>query len=125
MAFFQAKSLNASLATDFAVMATNAEDKARFKAEQEREDKERADIQAEAQKLQAESRELGQRSEAKLRPPERFALALTFLQISIALAAITVLTRRTWLLWGAAQSGRACRGRWRWRSQRGWPIYAP
>jgi hypothetical protein len=103
-AFFQAKSLKASLATDFAVVAANVEDKARFKAQQEREDKERADIQAEAQKLQAESRELGQKSEAKLRPHERLALALTVLQISIALAAITVLTRRTWLLWGAIAS---------------------
>jgi len=28
--------------------------------------------------------------------------ALSFLQIGIALAAITVLTRRRWLLWGAA-----------------------
>ena len=103
-AFFQAKSLKAQLAADFAVVAVNAEDKARFKAEQEREDKERAGIQAEAKKLQAESREFGEKSEAKLRPHERLALALTFLQIAIALAAITVLTRRTWLLGGAIVS---------------------
>jgi hypothetical protein len=31
-------------------------------------------------------------------------LALTFIQIAIALAAITVLTRRKWLLWGAVAS---------------------
>ena len=103
-AFFQAKSLKAHLAGDFAVMAPTAEDRSRFKAEQEREDKERADIQVEAKKLQAESRELGEKSEAKLRPHERLAMALTFLQIAIALAAITVLTRRTWLLWAAIAS---------------------
>ena len=103
-AFFQAKSLKAQLAADFAVVSTSAEDKARFNAEQKREDKERADVQLEARKLQAESRELGERSGTKLRPHERLALALTVLQIAIALAAITVLTRRTWLLWGAVAS---------------------
>ena len=44
---------------------------------------------------------LGQESEAKLRPHERLALALSALQIAIALAAITVLTKRKWLLWGS------------------------
>ena len=43
-------------------------------------------------------------SEAKLRPHERLALALTFLQIAIALAAITVLTKRRWLLWSSVAS---------------------
>lgn len=100
-AFFQAKSVKAQLAADFAVVATNADDKARFAAAQAREDKERSEIQTDARKLQTESRELGKRSEAKLRPHERLALALTFLQIAIALAAITVLTRRRWLLWGS------------------------
>lgn len=61
-------------------------------------------MQAEAKKLEAESRRLGEESEAKLRPHERLALALTFIQIGVALAAITVLTRRTWLLWGAVGS---------------------
>ena len=29
---------------------------------------------------------------------------MTFIQIAVALAAITVLTRRTWLLWGSVGS---------------------
>lgn len=103
-AFFQAKSVKAQLAADFATVAANADDKARFAAEQARDDKERFEIQIEARKLQTESRELGKRSEAKLRPHERLAVALTFLQIAIALAAITVLTRRRWLLWGSVTS---------------------
>ena len=49
-------------------------------------------MQAEAKKLEAESRKLGEESEAKLRPHERLALALKFIQIAVALAAITVLT---------------------------------
>lgn len=42
---------------------------------------------SEAHRLQTESRNLGERSEAKLHPHERLALALTFIQIAIALAA--------------------------------------
>ena len=103
-AFFQARSVKAQLAADFAVVATGADDKARFLAVQEREDTERSEIQTEAKKLQAESRELGEKSEARLRPHERLSMGLTFLQIAIALAAITVLTRRTWLLWGSVAS---------------------
>jgi hypothetical protein len=102
--FFQAKSIKAQLAADFAVVVTNPEDKSRFAAEHERADKERADIRTEAVKLQSESRELGKKSEARLRPHERLSLSLTFLQIAIALAAITVLTRKRWLLWGAGGS---------------------
>jgi len=69
-----------------------------------KEEKERVEVQAEAKKLQAESRRLGEESEAKLKPHERLALALTFIQIAIALAAITVLTKRRWLLWGSVAS---------------------
>src|SRR5476651_2582830 len=55
-AFFQAKSVKAQLSADFATGATNPDDKARFAAEQARDDRERLDIQAEARKLQSESR---------------------------------------------------------------------
>lgn len=61
-------------------------------------------MQREAKKLQVESRRLGEASEAKLKPHERFALALTFIQIGIAFAAITVLTQKRWLLWGSVAS---------------------
>ena len=103
-AFFQAKAVKSQLAAGFAIVAAGSEDKARFAAEHEREDKERTGIQQEAMQLQTASRELGKRSEARLRPHERLSLALTFLQIAIALAAITVLTRKKWLLWGAGGS---------------------
>lgn len=58
-------------------------------------------VRAEAERLQAQSRKLGEESEAKLRPHEQLALALTFVQIAIVLAVITVVTRRRWLLWGS------------------------
>jgi hypothetical protein len=103
-AFYQAKSTKGHIAEATAALATTPEVKAHFTAEQQKQEKEKAEVQAEAKKLEAESRKLGEESEAKLRPHERLALALTFIQIAVALAAITVLTRRMWLLWGAVGS---------------------
>ncbi|MFC5522781.1 DUF4337 domain-containing protein [Polaromonas jejuensis] len=103
-AFYQAKSMKSHLDEATAALATDPEVKARFLADKAKEDTERLEIQVEAKKLQAESRKLGEDSEAKLRPHERLALALTFLQIAIALAAITVLTKRRWLLWSSVGS---------------------
>ena len=103
-AFYQAKSTKGHIAEAAAALATTPEVKAHFAGQQAKEEKEKAVVQAEAKKLEAESRKLGEESEAKLRPHERLALALTFIQIAVALAAITVLTRRTWLLWGAVGS---------------------
>ena len=103
-AFYQARSLKSHVDAATAALATDPAVKAQFLAEQAKEDAGKAQVQAEAQKLQAESRKLSEDSEAKLRPHERLALALTFIQIAIALAAITVLTRRRWLLWGSLAS---------------------
>ena len=100
-AFYQAKSVKSHLDEAMATLATDPDVKARFTANKTREDKEKVVIQSEAQKLQDESRQLGEASDAKLRPHERLALALSALQIAIALAAITVLTKRRWLLWGS------------------------
>ncbi len=105
-AFYQAKSVKGHLDQATAALSSDPTVKAHFLAEQAKEDAGKAAVQTEARKLQAESRKLGEESEAKLRPHERFALALTltFIQIAIALAAITVLTRRKWLLWGSVAS---------------------
>lgn len=100
-AFYQAKSVKSHIDDATAALTTDPETRARFLAAKMGEDKEKAEIRAEAQKLQAESRRLGEESEAKLRPHERLALALSGLQIAIALAAITILTKRRWLLWGS------------------------
>ncbi|NMM37522.1 MAG: DUF4337 domain-containing protein [Glaciimonas sp.] len=103
-AFYQAKSMKGHLDEVVAVLSSTPEITTRFLADKEKKEKEKAEIQAEAQKLQAESRKLGEESEAKLKPHERLALALTFIQIAIALAAITVLTKKRWLLWGSVAS---------------------
>jgi hypothetical protein len=103
-AFYQAKSVKGHLDEATAALSSDPAVKAHFLAEKAKEDEGKAEVQMEAQKLQAESRKLGEESEAKLRPHERLALALSFIQIAIALAAITVLTRRNWLLWGSVAS---------------------
>jgi hypothetical protein len=103
-AFYQAKSVRGHLDEATAALASDPTVKAHFLADKAKEDVSKAVIQIEAEKLQSESRKLGEESEAKLRPHERLALALTFIQIAIALAAITVLTRRKWLLWGSVAS---------------------
>ncbi|MDY7540709.1 DUF4337 family protein [Undibacterium sp. RTI2.1] len=103
-AFYQAKSIKSHLDDAVAALSTTSEIKERFLVDKLKEEKERVEVQAEAKKLQAESRRLGEESEAKLKPHERLALALTFIQIAIALAAITVLTKRRWLLWGSVAS---------------------
>ena len=103
-AFYQARSVKGHLDEATAALSSDPAIKAHFLAEKAKEEAGKAEVQIEARKLQAESRKLGEESEAKLRPHERLALALTFIQIAIALAAITVLTRRKWLLWGSIAS---------------------
>lgn len=100
-AFYQAKSIKGHLDDVAATLANSPQDKARFLLDKLKQEKEKAEVQTEARKLQIESRKLGTESDAKLHPHERLAIALTFIQIAIALAAITVLTRRRWLLWGS------------------------
>lgn len=103
-AFYQAKSIKEHLADAVASLSDSSEFKSRFLAHKSKLDKEKAEVQTEARKLQAESRKLGDDSEAKLHPYERLALALTFIQIAITLAAITVFTKRRWSLWGLVTS---------------------
>ena len=64
----------------------------------------RQNLQAKTKKFEDESRNLAHESEDKLKPHERFAIAFIFIQISNALAAITVLTKRKWLVSGALGS---------------------
>lgn len=103
-AYYQSKSTKSHIANAVAAIATDPQVRQRLLAERDNEDQARLQVQKEASRLQAESQRLARESDAKLRPHEHFARALTFLQIGIALSAITVLTRRRWLLWGAAAS---------------------
>jgi len=90
--FYQAKSSKQNLAELGAALSTG-EASARFKAEAERYNKEKQDIMAQAQKLEKRSDELEAASEASMHVHHRWAQGMTLVQIAIALAAITLLTR--------------------------------
>ena len=90
--FYQAKSSKQNLAELGAVLAS-ADAAARYRTEVDRYNKEKQEIMAKAQELEKRSEELETKSEASMRVHHRWAQAMTLIQISIALAAITLLTR--------------------------------
>jgi hypothetical protein len=97
--YYQAKSSKQNL-SELALVLVAEDRRAAFKDEVERYKKEKAEIKLAAEKLEAESTDWDQRSDAQLHQHHRWAQATTALQIAIALAAIALLTRRKWLEWG-------------------------
>jgi len=97
--YYQAKSNKQNLA-ELSITLTAGDVQERYRKEVERYKVEKAEIKAEADKLEAAAKEADHKSEAEMHVHERWALATTMLQISIALAAITLLTRKRWLLVG-------------------------
>jgi len=83
-----------------------------YKKEVQRYDKEKADIKKEADSLEAEFRKANEASERMMAPHYRMAQALTFIQIAISLASITVLTRKKWLFGVAGVAAVAGGGLW-------------
>lgn len=61
----------------------------------------KADLQRKAEALDRRSAEADREAEHSLAPHNKLSLAMTFIQIAIALASIAALTRRRWLLRGA------------------------
>jgi hypothetical protein len=105
--YYQAKSMKQNLAEFAAGLATDAAKVEGYKAEARRYSEEKKEIQKEAEKLEKESTAFNERAEHALHPHEKLAMSMTLLQIAIALASITVLTKKTWLLWGAGGSALA------------------
>jgi hypothetical protein len=66
----------------------------------ERYKSEKDPIMEKARKLEEESKEFDKKSEELMHQHHRWAQATTAMQVAIALAAITLLTRRRWLQWG-------------------------
>jgi hypothetical protein len=94
--YFQAKSTKqslAELARDFAP----ADKKTKYDEKIERYEKEKKDIQKDAEKQEAISKEWDKQSDEQMHQHHRWAQATTVLQVAIALAAIALLTRRKWL----------------------------
>ena len=97
--YYQAKSNKQNLA-ELSVTLTQGEDREKFKAAIERYKKEKEEIKADAEKLEASAKEADKHSEQEMHVHERWALATTLLQVSIALSAIALLTRKRWMLGG-------------------------
>lgn len=99
--YYQAKSMKQNLA-EFAANLTPDPAKAEaLRAEVKRYSAEKAEIMKDAKRLDAESEAFSRKAEGALHPHEKLAMSMTLLQIAIALASITVLTKKDWLLWGA------------------------
>ncbi len=103
--YFQAKSTKQSLAELSRDLSPNSGDRDKYQAKIERYEKEKNEIKAVAEGLEAQSREWDQRSDDQMHLHHRWAQATTVLQVSIALAAIALLTRRRWLEWGMFGTG--------------------
>lgn len=96
--YFQAKSTKQALAEQARDLSPD-DKKAIYQAKMDRYEKEKNEIKAAADKLEAQATQWNEQSDAQLHQHHRWAQATTALQISIALAAIALLTRRTWLEW--------------------------
>ena len=102
--FYQAKSLKQNMAEVAAATATDPKVAERYNAEAKRYAGEKKDIEKDARKHEAAYKSWNEKSEQALHPHHLLALSMTLLQIAIALASITVLTQKRWLLFGAAAS---------------------
>jgi hypothetical protein len=97
--YYQAKSNKQNLAElAMALPGVNVE---KYKAEVARYREEKGVIKLDAEKLEAASADWDKKSDARMHEHHRWAQATTAIQVSIALAAITLLTRKKWLNWGS------------------------
>ena len=97
--YYQAKSNKQNLA-ELAITLPGV-DPEKYKAEVERYKKEKAEIKLAAEKLEADSNNWDKKSDQALHQHHQWALATTAEQIAISLAAITLLTRKTWMQYAA------------------------
>ena len=97
--YYQAKSSKQNMA-ELALALVADVKKPQYLQEVDRYKSEKAEIKLSAEKLEAESTAWDRQSDAQMHQHHRWAQATTALQISIALAAIALLTRRKWLGYG-------------------------
>ncbi len=97
--YYQSKSSKQNMA-ELAIALVPEDKKPQYQQEVDRYKKEKAEIKLAAEKLEADSNAWDKQSDEQLHLHHRWAQATTALQISIALAAIALLTRRKWLGYG-------------------------
>ena len=105
--YFQAKSTKQSLA-ELARDLAPEDKKATYQAKVERYEKEKGEIKAVADKLEADGAQWDKQSDEQMHQHHRWAQATTVLQVAIAMAAIALLTKKKWLeyaMFGAGAAG--------------------
>ena len=107
--YFQAKSTKQSLAECRATCAP-ADKQDKYQAKIDRYKKEKKEIQTGAEKLEAEATDWDKQSDEQMHQHHRWAQATTALQVSIALAAIALLTQEEVAGVGHVRRGRRRRG---------------
>ena len=94
--FYQAKSNKQNL-SELGLQLVDDSRKPFFESEGKRYASEKAEIKLAAERLEKESAEFDEKSEAQMHQHHRWAQATTALQIAIAMAAIALLTKKRWL----------------------------
>jgi hypothetical protein len=97
--YYQAKSNKQNLAE--MAMTLPGVDPTRYKSEVARYESEKGEIKKKAERFEASSAEWNRKSDGAMHQHHQWALATTAEQIAISLAAITLLTRKRWLMIGA------------------------
>lgn len=97
--YYQAKSSKQNL-TELAMVLVPQDRKEFYRKEIDRYKLEKAEIKLAADKLEAEATDWNRKSDQQMHQHHRWAQATTALQVSIALAAIALLTKKKWLEWG-------------------------
>ncbi len=106
--YYQAKSNKQNLA-ELSVALTKGDERDKFVKAADRYKGEKDEIKAKAEELEHAAKEANHEADAEMHLHGRWALATTLLQISIALSAIALLTRKQWLLFGVyGASGIGC-----------------
>lgn len=108
--YFQSKSTKQALAEFARDTATDDARRQGWQVKVARYEQEKTDIQTAARKLEDDANKWDAQSEEQMHQHHRWAQATTVLQVSIALAAIALLTRKKWLergMFGVAVAGLA------------------
>jgi Na+/glutamate symporter len=94
--YFQSKSTKQSLA-ELARDLAPQDKKASYQGKVDRYEKEKAEIKLVAEKMEADATQWDKQSDEQMHQHHRWAQSTTVLQVSIAMAAIALLTKKKWL----------------------------
>jgi hypothetical protein len=103
--YYQAKGIEAAVYATQAEATTRPDLAARWRAEGDREKRERAEIREKAEEDEKRVEEMDFKSEHSLHVHHQFAKSVTIFQVAIALAAIGALTRRKMMWWVSLGAG--------------------